>query len=222
MKDLAKLANLDKITRDHFPAVMVPKYSPLEKCPMGKTRLLMAVDGLYIETRQPWGILIRRLWDAPRALPYGPVNVIDTFSDALYEAHKILETNLDEAERMAEKCLEWAGWVVWKSGQFSFMPLEYEELSAVKARKIHPRLPEGASLVLDAHSHHRMPAYFSTQDNKDDMGGVKIAQVIGGYTTECGFEQLRTRYCVEGFFFPEDEDFDGDGLIDDDAFEDAI
>ena len=76
---------LDQIIQKHMPVVIVPTYGELDALETGKTRFLMGKDGLYLETKQPWGSLIKKLWHSPRYLPYGWVLEKDEFAEVLTE-----------------------------------------------------------------------------------------------------------------------------------------
>ena len=195
---------IDTVLQREFATVIVPTREPLEDCPMRKTRLLMAQDGLYIETRQPWGHYRKLLWESPRHLPYGTLEEVDTFSAALRESHQIIFQDLiDEAAKLADQKKEWAGFIVWSETEgFHYLPLELTVLTGIKAKYVIPQLQEGTYLVCDVHSHHKMRPFFSDEDNADDQSRVKIACVIGKYdpSEETPFTAV-FRYCIQGFFF---------------------
>lgn len=193
----------DRIIQNHFPTVMALKYGALPECGTGKTRLLMAQDGLYIETNQPWGRLVHRLYDAPRLLPYGEIEERDDFSELLTQALSMLHNDIiPAAAGYAEQNKEWAGWIVWnEQNGLEYMPVTFES-TYVRAEVRHPDLPKGKHLVIDVHSHGTMPPFFSATDDEDDKGGVKISLVLGSYKAGNNAQTFKTayRYCVEGFF----------------------
>lgn len=190
----------DAIIQAHFPTVMAPKYGELEPCEIGKTRLLMARDGLYIETRQPWGELRHRLWKAPRPLPYGEIEEVDRFAKAFRRIPEdLLDCMIEEAEIWAEQFKEWAGWIVFRDGQFRYQPLEFEYQAETAVKYKLPQLQDGEHLMLDLHSHGSMNPFFSSTDDRDDVGGVRICAVLGKYNGPGSFEAI-FRYSVEGFF----------------------
>ena len=71
--------------------------------------------------------------------------------------------------------------------------------------KDRPALPEGTCLAIDVHSHGAMKPFFSSTDDLDDSGGVKLSVVLGSYSREEGRHRFlyRCRIVVEGFFFKE-------------------
>jgi PRTRC genetic system protein A len=180
---------------------MVPKHGELELCEAGKTRLLMASDGLYLETRTPWGHLVEKLWNSPRPLPYGEVEEVDTFEEAAREAMDAIEEMKLDAADYAERDLEWAGWVVYGPKGFRYERVKFAA-TAVSARVTHPKLVNGESLAIDVHSHGTMLAGFSSTDNEDDKGGVRICITLGEFNHDSvGGWKASCRYVVEGFFF---------------------
>lgn len=199
---------LDEIIQGEFTTVMVPKHEELSPLRVGKTRLLMARDGLYIEAVQDWGRLIRRMWSSPRPLPYGEVEEIDTFKDALHAVTRseIMSIIVEEAARCAERGKEWIGLVFYdcRSSEFFYRPIDFDSTrTSVDYRK--GKL-DGASVAVDVHSHGRITAGFSPVDDRDDAGGVRIAVVLGNFREEKGqwkFDYV-VRYCVQGFFLPMD------------------
>ncbi len=200
--------NLDAILHTQLPTVMVPRYEELAPCDLAKSRFLMGAHGLYIETRQPYGVFRGRLWASPRRLPYGAVEEKDDLTPMLKDETVrtiIRDSVVPGAQKYAESDREWAGWIVWnKDAGYSYAPLDFKA-HAGSVEFIRPDLPDGTSLVVDIHSHGTIPPFFSPVDNRDDAGGVRLCVVIGGYSQDAGFT-FRSRVIVEGFFFDRGED----------------
>jgi PRTRC genetic system protein A len=195
----------DLILQNHFPTIMVPKYEEIIPCETGKTRLIMGHDGLYIETNQIWGCLVKKLWHSDRQLPYGIVEEVDTFKDIVNSIWPIMhEEVIPHAAEYAAKKIEWAGQIIYTPEGLRYLPLDFSS-NEVKAHYELPRLSEGEQFVIDIHSHHEMPPSFSETDDQDDSGGVKIRMVLGNYRriaeANTHFFQWKCRYTVEGFFF---------------------
>ena len=98
---------------------------------------------------------------------------------------------------------EWIGWVVYDpvDASFEYQPLSFNSTAtslAWNARK------NGKIVAVDIHSHGHIHPFFSSTDNKDDIGGVRISIVIGDYRGEGENDQFHfvSRYCVEGFWLP--------------------
>ena len=200
----------DEIIRRRFPTLMVPREEPLPECPVGETRLLMAADGLYLETNQPWGRLLRRLWSLSRIrpLPYGAVEEVDEF-------HAILQDHImpiisaymvEEAAAYARDKKEWAGLAIWDGEGCNYLPVPFNA-SCLRAEDIQmPKLPEGHYIVGDVHSHHEMSPSFSPIDDNSDSMGARISVVLGNFRVckEGPRFDWTARYCVQGFIFSDD------------------
>jgi PRTRC genetic system protein A len=170
----------------------------------------MGADGLYLETQQYFGGLVKLLWRSTRKfspLPYGKVEERDDFLTVMGEHVMpiVSEVMIPAAARAAEEGREWAGFVVWNGS--TFLPWEEEFKSSVGSVEFlshgAANLPEGISLVADIHSHGRISPFFSFDDNVSDKGRVKISIVLGNYRKEEEkpvFDWI-ARYCVNGFFF---------------------
>lgn len=200
----------DEVVRKRFPTLMMPREEPLPECPVGETRFLMAADGLYLETNQPWGRLIRRLWSLSRVrpLPYGIVEEVDGFLTIL-QSHimsVISVCMIKEAAAYALDGKEWAGLVIWGGEGCYFLSVPFTA-SCFRAEDIQmPRLPEGHYIVGDVHSHHMMAPSFSPTDDYSDSMGARISVVLGNFReAEDGPRfDWRARYCVQGFIFSDD------------------
>lgn len=192
----------DILIQSRFPTLMVPAYGEISECGTDQTRLLMANDGLYVETRPPWGHLVKRVWDSPRPLPYGKMKEHDGFLDVIKE-HLLaimLEEMEPEARTMADEGKEWIGYVIWTPEDgFTYHRPEFESTAIeVKFRR---HIPYNVHVVLDAHSHGSMSPFFSATDDADDTG-VRISAVCGNYgnTEEGVMFNWDGRYIAEGFF----------------------
>ncbi len=201
-------ANLKhRLIQERFPTIMAPRYENLPPCPPHQTRLLMACGGLYIDTLQPFGAFRRCLWFADRDLPYGEVTEVDEFSGILRDrgVTAIFESCiLPQAAAYADDNREWAGWIVRaKEEGYSYLPLDFEASAASVFIRQRPVLPEDTHLVIDVHSHGAMKALFSSTDDLDDSGGVRLSVVLGSYTKSVGRHNFlyKCRAIVEGFFF---------------------
>ncbi|MFI5294348.1 MAG: DUF2016 domain-containing protein [Thermodesulfovibrionales bacterium] len=207
---ITELNLFDRALQTVFPTIMVPKKSELAPCKEGQTRLLMASDGLYIETRCAFGGLVRKLWDCPRQLPplpYGSIEERDDFLPVLHDYVMPLfkEHMIEEAAAYAERKKEWAGFVVWDGAAFLPVKLAYTSTSVTVdfLDCLQRELAPGHSIVADIHSHHVMEPRFSQLDDISDRGRVKISVVVGNYRSAEGrpLFDWTARYCVEGFFF---------------------
>jgi PRTRC genetic system protein A len=218
----------DEIIRKRFPTLMVPREEPLLPCPVGETRLLMAADGLYVETNQPWGKLTRRLWGLSRIrpLPYGIVEEVDGFFSVLKDhiMPVISACMVADASAYARGGNEWAGLTVWNGGGCYYLPVPFKTSRFRAEDIIMPRLPEGHYVAGDVHSHHRMAPSFSPIDDKSDSMGARISVVLGNFRDgEYGprFE-WKARYCVQGFMFSDNITCGMEAKEDDQTITDAV
>ncbi|OAI16239.1 hypothetical protein A1507_11815 [Methylomonas koyamae] len=94
---------------------------------------------------------------------------------------------------------EWAGWVIWDVPHQRYELMEPEILSLGPGHvSYRNELPEGSAIVLDVHTHGRMPAFFSGVDDVSDQQGFYIAGVIGLCHDR---KNYATRMNVNGHFF---------------------
>jgi len=196
----------DMIIQKQFHTVMVPKFTDLEPCTLYQTRLLMGRSGLYIDTKQPFGSLTKCIWESPRELPYGTVPTHDDFRNFLrnQQVRTIFTENIiPDAAINAENNKEWAGWITWnQKAAYEYLPLNCDA-TATHITVKRPQLPEGTCLAIDVHSHGKIRPFFSSTDNRDDFGGVRLCVVLGSYANDKGKPDFsyQARSIVEGFFF---------------------
>lgn len=198
--------NKDILIQKYLPTVTVPSYEHIPPLETGKTRFLMGEGGLYLETLQPWGALAKQLWRSERRLPYGRVCEHDSFKEVFKEIKPLLKKYaIPQAADKALSGKEWAGYIVFsrRDGTYHYCPVE-QNATGAKVEYGIPLLPEGFCLAVDVHSHGQISPFFSHTDDEDDLGGVKIAIVLGDYQNHDGMDifDYRIRYCIEGFRFP--------------------
>jgi len=194
--------NKDRIIAKHMPTIMMPAYEPLEKIEINRIRFIMGKDGLYLETRPPWGVLVKQVWKSPRLLPYGSVTEQDTFIDALLSAKDIIrDIIIPEAAAFAREGKEWAGFITWQEKGYEYTKAKITANSAMVEYEMPPL--NNRSLAIDIHSHGVLRPFFSLTDDNDDKGGIKVAVVLGNYNRNNGMDIFESviRYCVEGFHF---------------------
>jgi len=190
--------NLDTILQSNLSTIMCPKYESLPYLERQRTRLIMAADGLYIQSHQIWGVLAKQLWKSPRILPYGKIKEADTFKDIIKNiVPTILPQFINEIHKSFSDKKEWQGFIVLDNDrQYKYERAE-QELKKTKATYQTPN----PDVVVDIHTHPGYEASFSMDDYDDDnKGGVKISVCIG--SAPDGSLYSIQRYCIEGFFFP--------------------
>lgn len=177
----------------------VPKYGKLVEMNGNGQRLLVAGNGVFIEVRRAWMHCIKQVgsWTEGLTTPFGTMEPTLTLAFG-----KIPVALLEEFVQHARAVLplETAGAIVFDEATGSTELVMHKSAAATGARVdyVMERLGVGKHLVVDLHSHGRLSAFFSAQDNADDRGGVKIAGVFGDLhadTPSCAF-----RLCINGMF----------------------
>lgn len=196
----------DALIQKHRPVLTVPHSTPLPALSLGMVRFLMAEGGLLVETNQRWGTLRRFLWRAPFPLPYGAIEEHDGFTEAVEQTLAILEDEmLHKIRRSANEDKEWFGAVFMdRQGRF-FMGNAITRASSSGVRYKYDDSTTGPALVAEVHSHGRDFAFFSPQDNTDDMRGVKLSFVVGRCRRGGNCYKVIWRYCIDRFLFEQFE-----------------
>lgn len=201
--DEATLA-LDMATYNAAPIVGVPRHCEFAPLVENGHRFLLAEGGLYLEVRRPWLHFIHRVGeqDASVRIPYGPI------ASKFELGFGRLGTALPQMKEfatyaMVESPIEAAASLLWnhKTNEWS---LKYPEVigEATSGSISYKQVDVGddESLVIDLHSHGAHPAFFSTTDDSDDAGAVKIAGVFG--SLDQGVQTATFRLCVLGVYVP--------------------
>lgn len=181
-----------------LPHVLVPRFGDLEELEVGRTRLLLARDGLYLEARTR--VLHTRVLAAPfPGLPYGEVEPLLVAPD-IEAARDLIASCPDRAKRALP--FEWAGFIARVDGRMQL--IEPETLRSGPAH-ISFRSPsiDPLDILVDLHSHGTMPAFFSSTDDRDDLVSpvpTSIAMVIGRLDRET--PEYVTRGLILGRCFP--------------------
>lgn len=172
------LNRLDLVLQQVCPAVMAPRYEPLQELEQESHRFLVAQDGLYLDVLRPWLQLRLRISTAPMPLPYGPISEKATFN--LGNNFTDLFGRFVSAAR-ASLPKEHAAWFSFDTAQ-QFLHYEPVTISSHSVGHItynRPVISEGFRLAVDIHSHGHDKAFFSPQDDKDDVDDTKLAIVVG-------------------------------------------
>jgi PRTRC genetic system protein A len=186
------------------PVVMAPVYGQLPECQVGMVRFLMGRQGLFLDTRMPFGAYRRLLWESPVSMDHcGEIVEIDEFTPLLKGSllSIVISEMLEPAADAARERKEWAGCIVLRDGEYVYQSVNHSA-TTVRLQGEYNRNTSGC-LVLDVHSHGLLAPEFSGTDDKDDDGGIKIALVIG-FSRSLDHYAMRARIAVEGFFFEVD------------------
>ena len=192
----------DEVAHATKPVLMAPKYSELPECPIGMVRFILAEQGLFLDTRMPFGSFRKLCWASPVPLTHcGAIEEVDDFTVLLNETlMPIVESEMiDQIEETAKRHQEWAGCIVIRDGQYLYRPVEHKA-SQFRLEGKYNRNTEGC-LVLDVHSHGFLLAEFSETDDTDDDGGIKMSLVLGHYNPINRTFKMCGRVAAEGFFF---------------------
>lgn len=190
----------DRMIQDHAPTVMVPSFESFSAIALGANghRFLAARDGLHIEVKRPWLHLVQPIAAAPIRLPYGevPQLLLVAFGKI---PRDMLARFVGDARKLSPH--EHAALIIWNANTESleYRDVDVQEFSRSEVRYNRPRLQAHESLAIDLHSHGELGAFFSSQDDEDDAGEVKISVVVGGLREGCAPE-WKVRLCYMGVF----------------------
>ena len=184
-----------------FPVVAVPKYDAFEPLSNDGQRLLVAGNGFFLELRRSWLYAIERCAQRDGAIryPFGEIKPglslnIGADIAPLIEAFVAIARN-----RLPDEC---AAVGVYEHATAHCV---IEECEAVNASAAHvtympPRLLANENIAVDLHSHGVLPAFFSEQDDADDIAAVKLAICVGRLHRVKPV--VCARLCLNGLFVP--------------------
>jgi PRTRC genetic system protein A len=199
----AEQLQMDKALLAAAPVAAVPRHAPFHPLQDNGHRFLLAEDGLYLEVRRPWLHFVHPLAkQAAVAIPYGPIKAkceldFGTIGSALAQMREFAAG----AKNVAP--IEAAASLLWDHRKRSWR-IEYPDIigeasaSHIQYRQVEPGPDE--SLAIDLHSHGYAGAFFSTTDDEDDRGAVKISAVFGNLDTAT--PTVAFRMCVLGLYIP--------------------
>lgn len=185
------------------PVAAVPRYTPFHPLQDNGHRFLLAEGGLYLEVRRPWLHYIHPLAkQADVTIPYGAIQGkceldFGSIGSALAQMKEFA------AKAKADAPIEAAASLLWNHQEKAWR-IEYPEIVGeasaghIQYRQVEPAPDE--SLAIDLHSHGHIEAFFSSTDNEDDRGAVKISAVFGNLDTAA--PTVAFRLCVLGLYIP--------------------
>lgn len=142
----------------------IMKYDKLRPGKDGASRFICSkVDSIP-------GVTIPKDFSAIQFLPEGkiPYKLLDEVKGFF---RKVIEVK--------GKALEAMIWVLWSQDRGYFLHVPNQEVGHASARYDWSSVPEGASVIVDIHSHADFSAFFSGTDDRDDSSGVRYSGVIG-------------------------------------------
>lgn len=188
----------DSLLQAHCPVIAAPLYGPLADMEPGQ-RMIVAANGVFVQFRRFWLDCITQVGNVNPSLPlpYGrvqpklqlsfgrlPVCLIESFIAAARTA-------------LPNEC---AGALVAAPGQPLRLIVHRTEWASDE--RIDYRiegLRDGEQVVLDLHSHGFGRAFFSSEDDADDLG-VKLSGVVGNLGDE--LPSAAFRLCLNRVFQP--------------------
>lgn len=188
----------DEILHRHTPVIMVPAYGELAPLEVNGHRYLAATDGLWIEVRRPWLHMRAIIAESKVPMPFGTVEHSVTYAFDTDDIDVLLQRFEEEA--IAALPAEHAAWGLWDDStrQLVYAPVVTLESTEVRNVAARPRLQGNEHLAVDIHSHGLGPAGFSTVDDEDDEGEVKISIVVGSLDRRRPTYAIRL--CAMGLF----------------------
>lgn len=180
------------------PTTIVPKFGQFDCLAKNGHRFLAASDGLWVEIRRPW---LHVVWPIAQQsdypMPYGSVEQKIEFSFGRIE-RSLIDQFLKEARQHLPN--EFGAWLVWdnRDKRLLYRNLEITSAGPMKLQVIHPKLDDHESLAVDLHSHGVLPAFFSVEDDRDDLMSVKISGVFGQVSHNV--PSFKFRLCIGGKF----------------------
>lgn len=189
----------DQLVQEHVPTVMVPSHSALPGLAAFGHRFLVARDGLWLDVHRPQASLRLQAAPADAPLPYGRVGQTAEFPFGKLSEHLgLLKQFVADAREALPN--EFAAVLVWDSFdlELRYVPCKTKSASPARIEYERPAMDENESIAVDLHSHGLIAAGFSTQDDIDDAGEVKIAGVVGNL--DQAVPTAAFRICALGLF----------------------
>ncbi|KUZ37267.1 hypothetical protein WS52_15220 [Burkholderia territorii] len=208
---------LDNALFDSAPVAAVPRHAEFAPLLDVGHRFLLAAEGLFVEIRRPWLHLIQQVAPIEGTCPRPPYGSIDAKIEFAFGRISSAEPHLRRFATDAAGAApnEHAAWIVWNETSKELVYREVEVTSSTPTAITinRPALADDESLAFDLHSHGAGPAGFSSTDDADDAGEVKIAGVIGGVGTAnpsvafrlCALGKMITLRVPVQAFFPSTE-----------------
>lgn len=177
------------------PAVAVPRFGALEPHASGQ-RMLLARNGLFVQMKTPWLDCTTRVAEVGMYLPYGAAAEAITFAFGVIPLG-LLERFIAAARRAMPN--EAAGALVYdaRSGALRLAMHEAIEVGPGHVRYRIEELADDELVAIDLHSHGRLGAFWSGEDDRDDQG-VRVCGVFGNLDRKR--PTARFRLALNGLF----------------------
>ncbi|MCU6502344.1 PRTRC system protein A [Rugamonas sp. A1-17] len=181
-----------------LPSVAVPRFGPLELPLQPCDRILIASNGVFIESFRRWGHFIRQVGSlGPVVVPYGVCQPTTTLTSGKLP-RELLHAFNAHADKTPD--VEVGGSIIWNENTKQYRLALSKSLasSGSHLKQEVANLDAGEHLVIDCHSHAHHHAFFSAQDDQDDRGATKFAYVVGNCNRPT--QSTAMRLCVKGVF----------------------
>lgn len=189
------------------PCVSMPMFGALPELDAGQ-RMLLGRNGVFLQMRTPWldcttrvGQLAERL-----PLPYGDVVERIAFSFGAIPI-RLLECFVEAARAALPD--EVAGALIYDEYAQTLSLRIHEGLDVGRGHVRYRigNLGEGEALAVDLHSHGRLGAFWSADDDRDD-NGVRVCGVFGN--VDRAAPTAKFRLVLNGHYVPLPSPWDAD------------
>ncbi len=191
--------NIDQAILQAFPLLAAPVNGIMPQASCDGMRYVAAKDGVWREVTLPWIKVCHKVADSVLDLPYGGLEGCIDYQCGPVPRESIRQF-VQEARAAAPN--EIAAALIWNQVSNEWRYARRQELSASPDRidYVEVRIGEDEHLVVDIHSHGWAPAFFSSTDDEDDRGAMKISLVLGNLDRARPSSAMRL--CMAGLVQP--------------------
>lgn len=160
------------------PVVIAPRFGALPDMNLGQ-RLVVAANGVFLQVKLDWLDCIQCL--TPQGigvpLPYGLMQEQLRFAFGVLPI-RLIEQFVEAGRRALPN--EAAGVLIYSrtSGRLHLALCEQMQSSPTRITYRLPAMGADETVAVDLHTHGRLPAFWSSEDDRDDQG-IKVAGVFG-------------------------------------------
>lgn len=160
------------------PVVIAPRFGALPDMDLGQ-RLIVAANGLFVQVKLDWLDCLQCL--TPQGielpLPYGSVQESLRFAFGVLPI-RLIEQFIEAGRRALPN--EAAGALVYSraTGRLRLALCTAVQSSPTRIAYRLPAMAADETVAVDLHTHGRLPAFWSSEDDRDDQG-IKVCGVFG-------------------------------------------
>jgi PRTRC genetic system protein A len=182
-----------------FPLLATPVSGQLPDAKQDGMRFAAAKDGVWREITLPWIRVRHRISETGVAMPYGELQPAIDFRCGAVPIDLVRQFAADARSALPN---EIAAAFIWNSAtdgwRYARRAATFASADRIEYREI--RLEDEEQLVVDVHSHGNHPASFSSTDDVDDHGTMKVCLVLGNLDLERPSSAMRL--CMAGWVTP--------------------